>query len=272
MLVVYSVLDAGELYNVSHDGIVGGLSRSLVQLNFPVALVAIPLALLALDVLPRGAWLAGAPALGLCALVPLVVDPDDLDARPQNALPAVGVGLALLLTVSAVRRAGFRLATWRRSDRVRGAIALAIVLASLPWFTAEAGFHFPGDVFLTEESYAEPGEAPTAAVHLGHHHGFAGTLLVLAALLLSRPRVLGTRLRHVYAATLSLMLAYGIANLVQDLWHEQLVKRGWTERDIPSALLPEPGVMWALILAGAALVYALGFARRPRLAEPAIIT
>ena len=272
VLVVYSVLEPGDLYNVSRDGAAGGLSRALVQLNFPIALVAIPLAILALDALPRRAWLAGAPALALCALVPVVVDPGDLDARLQNVLPALGVALAFLLTIAAGRRVGSGLAPWRSADRIRLVVALVAVLVSLPWFTAEAGFHFPGDLFLTEEPYAEPGKAPTAAVHLGHHHGFAGTLLVLAALVLSRPRLAGRRVRHAYATLLSLMLAYGVANLVQDFWHEQVLKRGWTSADIPSVLLPESSVMWALVLAGAALAYALGFARRAEPAEPAIIT
>jgi hypothetical protein len=272
VLVVYSVLESSELYNVSREGLAGGASRALVQLNFPIALLAIPLVVLALDALPRRAWIAGAPALALFALVPFVVDPGDLDARPANVLPAVGVVVGAVLTAAAARRAGVGFAPSRLTDRERIAVALAVVLVSLPWFTAELGFHFPGDVLLTEEPYAEPGKAPTAAVHLGHHHGFAGTLFVLAALLLSRPRLAGPRLEHAYAALLSLMLAYGAANLVQDLWHEQVVKRGWTSADIPSALQPELGVMWGLVLVGAALAYALGFARRAVPAQPAIIS
>lgn len=271
VFVVYSVLAPSELYNVSRDGVAGGASRALVQLNFPLALLAIPLVLLALDALPRRAWLAGGPALALFSLVPFVVDPGDLDARPANVLPAMGVGIAAALTMAAARRAGVGFAPSRAGDRVRIGVALVVVLVSLPWITAELGFHFPGDVFLTEELYAEPGEAPTAAVHLGHHHGLAGALLVLAALLLSRPRLAGRRLEHAYAALLSLMLAYGTANLVQDLWHEQVLKRGWTSADIPSALQPELGVMWALVLVGAAAAYGLGFARRVETAEPAII-
>ena len=250
----------------------GGFSRALVQLNFPIALIAIPLVLLALDALPRRAWLAGAPALALCALVPLVVDPDDLDARPQNLLPAAGVVVAAVLTAAAARRTGVVFAASRPSDRVRAVAALAVVLVSLPWFAAELGFNFPGDVFLSEELYAEPGKGATAAVHLGHHHGFAGALFVLSALVLSRARLVGPRLVHAYAALLSLMLAYGSANILQDFWHEQVVKRDWTSRDIPTVLVPEPSLMWALVLAAAALAYALGFARRSELAEPAIIS
>ena len=62
-------LDPSELYSVTHEGIAGGLGRALVQLDFPhVAGVAIPIALLALDALPRRAWLVGAPAIALCAV------------------------------------------------------------------------------------------------------------------------------------------------------------------------------------------------------------
>lgn len=271
VLVVYSVLEPVELYNVSRDGIDGGLSRALVQLNFPLALVAIPLALLALDALPRRAWLAGGPALALCALVPLTVDPGDLDARSWNALPALGVALAVGLTVVAARRAGIGFAPRRSGDAVRVGVAAGVVLLSLPWFTAEAGFHLPGGVFQTSELYAEPGEEAAAAVHLGHHHGFAGTWLVLAALLLSRPHLVGERVRRVFSFLLSLMLTYGAANLVQDFWHEQVVKRGWTETDIPSVLQPEPSAMWALVVGTAALVYALGFARSTHPRERVII-
>ena len=35
------------------------------------------------------------------------------------------------------------------------------------------------------------------------------------------------------------MLAYGSVNLAQDFWLEQVVKRGWTDEAIPSALRPD---------------------------------
>lgn len=269
VLVVYSLLDPAELYSVWRQGLAGGSSRALVQLNFPVALIAIPLSLLALSALPRRAWLAGAPAIGLCAIVfvPGVVDPGDLDARWVNAFPAVGVVLAVALAFRAVRGARVRFAPARRGDVARIVAAVLAILASLPWIAAEAGFHLPGGVFLTDEVYAEPGEASTAAVHLGHHHGFAGTLFLLSALLLSRPRPGGVGVGRAYSALLSLMLVYGAANLVQDLWHEQVVKRDWTSRDIPSVLEPALTGMWGLVLAGAVLAYALGFARRGGLAQ-----
>ena len=107
VLVVYSVLDPAELYNVSGDGLEAGASRALVQSNFPIALVALPIVLLALDVLPRRAWLVGAPR----ARAPRARPGDRRRRRsrrapPPNALPALGVALALALTIAAARRAG----------------------------------------------------------------------------------------------------------------------------------------------------------------------
>jgi hypothetical protein len=311
VLVTYSRIDASELYSVTHEGIAGGLGRALVQLDFPhVAGVAIPIALLALDVLTvpvrpesasadsghgetreggrsavaslrpsvllRGAraWFVGAPAIALCAVFawPGVVDADDLDPKAANAIPALGVVLVAGLTVAAARRAGSGFAPRRSGDGARIAVAVAVVLVSLPWIAAELGFHLPGGVFLTDDPYAEPGEGVTAAVHLGHHHGLMGALLVLFALLLSRPRLLHLNLGRAYSLLVSALLAYGAANLVQDFWHEQVVKRGWTEHDIPSVTTPRVAAVWVLVVAGTALAFALGFGRGAERAEPAIIT
>lgn len=263
VLVVYSLVEPDRLRNVSHEGIAGGLSRALVHLNYPVALVAILLVLLALAALPRRAWWVGAPALALCAVVawPGVVDQGDFDARVVNAVPAVGVTVALAMTVAAARHAGASFAPRRRGDGVRIAIAVLAVLVGLPWIAAELGFHFPPWIFLTDEPYQEPGHPVTAAVHLGHHHGLAGMLFLFAALLLSRPWIPNARLRVVYRALVSLLLLYGTVNLVQDLWHEQIVKRGWTARDVPEAIEPRLNVIWLLMLAGAGVAYGLGFAR-----------
>ena len=51
-------------------------------------------------------------------------------------------------------------------------------------------------------------------------------MLVLTALLLSRVAVASAGLRLVVESCLGLMLAYGVVNLVQDAWNEQLYKRG----------------------------------------------
>jgi hypothetical protein len=248
VLVTYARLDPSELYHTSVDGLAGGLGRSLVLVNFPIALAAVALALLAMSVLPPRAWLVAGPAIAACWVVPLVVDQDDLDARPANAIPALGVLAALGLTVAATRRAGTGFAPALPGDLLRVAVAVLVMLASLPWATAEVGFHFPGDVFMGEELLREGDGTLLAAVHLGHHHGTDGALLVLTALLLSRARIQQPRLRLVSTAYLGLMLAYGGVNCVQDLWFEQVVKRGWTDTTIPSALLPGARPIWAVIL------------------------
>ena len=277
VLAVYSLVDPSETYEVTRSGLEGGLSRALVLLNFPIALASLVLILLALDALPRRAWLVGAPALALCAVVgwPGVVDPHDLDARSVNAIPAVGVVLAFGLTIAAGRRAGWGFAPTRTGDRARVVAAIVLVAVSIPWIAAAVGVHFPQGVFLTSELYAEPGEEARAAVHLGQHHSTAGFLLALSALLLSRPRLTGHRLRTAYAVLVSLMLAYGVANVVNDLWHEQVVKRGWASWDVPEATQPSLNLTWALVLVATVLLYAGGFGR-PRTEDeslqPAIIT
>jgi hypothetical protein len=255
VLVTYSRLDPAELYHTSHDGLAGGLSRSLVLLNFPVALVAIALVLVAVGALPRAVWWVAGAAIALCAIVawPGVVDQDDLDARPINAVPTLGLLLALALTMLAARRAGASFAPRLIGDHMRIAAAAVVIVLSLPWVAAEVGFHLPGDVFLGEEPYREKDGTVLAAVHLGHHHGLDGALLVLTALLLSRPRPAGRRLRAALAVYLGLMFAYGAVNFAQDFWLEQVVKRGWTDASIPSALVPGARPIWLVVLALAAL-------------------
>jgi hypothetical protein len=248
VLVTYSRLDATELYNVSHEGLAGGLGRAVVLLNFPIALVAVALALLAVAALPPTAWLIAGPAIALSAVVPFAVDQDDLDVRWINAIPALGVVLALSLTFASTRRAGATFASRRAGDPLRLVVAALVLVFSLPWIAAELGFHLPGDVFLGEELYREEDGRLFAAVHLGHHHGGDGTMLVLTALLLSRVPIRPGALRILYTGYLGMMLAYGAVNLVQDLWHEQAVKRGWTDLDIPSALLPGARPIWLVIV------------------------
>jgi hypothetical protein len=253
VLVTYSRIDPTDTYNVSRTGLAGGLSRSVTVLNFPIALVAIALALLAVAALPRAAWWAAAPAIVLCATIPLFNDQSDLDARWVNAIPALGVLLVVGLTVTATKRAGPSCAPRRPGDRARVVAAVVVLLLALPWVAAELGFHFPGDVFMGEELAREEDGRVIAAVHLGHHHGMDGALLFVTALLLSRMRVPQGRLRIAVLGYLGLMLAYGGVNFAQDLWHEQIVKRGWTDTGIPSALLPGARPIWLVIVALAVL-------------------
>ena len=72
----------------------------------------------------------------------------------------------------------------------------------------------------------------------------------------------GPVLRHVTAAYLALMLVYGLTNMANDLWTEQVVKRGWTSWQIPDVLHPEASAAWAAMLAVAALIYVASFRTR----------
>jgi hypothetical protein len=45
-------------------------------------------------------------------------------------------------------------------------------------------------------------------------------------------------------------------NFANDAWHEQLVKRGWLDWQIPSALQPRLHWIWLLILGLTIVVYA----------------
>ena len=254
ILVTYSRLEPPALYHVSNDGLAGGLSRAVVELNFPIALVAIATALLALGVLPRRAWWIGGPAIVLSAVtaVPGVVDQDDLDARWVNAVPVAGVALAFGLTIAASRRAGTGFAPRRRFDGVRIAIAVLVLLLSIPWLAALLGFYLPEGIFIMERPGLEDDGKAIAAVHLGQHHGFMGSLLLLTGLLLSRPRLAAGRLATAASLYVSLACAYGAVNMTQDYWNEQLVKRGWVDWAIPSALHPTLEPIWLVTLALAA--------------------
>src|SRR5215208_6638059 len=107
--ITYARVPPYELYHVSGAGLGGGVGRALVFVDFPVALVAVAVLPVVLDRLPgaRAAFAAIVAAL-LSALViwPGVVDDGDLDARPVNVLPALGVALTLGLTAAAASRGG----------------------------------------------------------------------------------------------------------------------------------------------------------------------
>ena len=244
-LVTYSRIEPRDLYHVSGSGLTGGLSRALVFLNFPTALAAIAIVLLVAD---RTRW-GWAPVLtvALCALivVPGVVDEADLDAKWINALPPIGVALAFVLTLRAGRGG------WgeRRGDRIRIAAAVVLGIVALPWMFALAGFYLPGsDVIYHGE----------ARVHLGEHHGLEGYLVVVTALLLSRQL---PRMRHPtpLAIYLSTMIAYGLGNMANDAWYEQIVKRGWTGWRIPGVFHPGLTWMWGLVIVVGAAIFFIAF-------------
>jgi len=242
--VTYSRLPPEQLYNVSGEGIAGGASRTLVFLNFPVAFAAI--AILALV----GGRLAPAGIL-LCAVaaVPGVLDLDDLDARPVNALPALGVAIAVALTI--LRRHRLRDSP-RWGDPIRLGLAIPLALISVPWLFAEAGFFAPDPIFSEEIPVGET----LSAVHLGGHHGTYGVLLALSALALSRVA------RSAWASGyIALMLAYGTAIGLEDFWHEQIQKRGASDWTFPTLIEPRLTWGWVAILVAAAAVELLWFRR-----------
>ena len=243
ILVTYSRVPAGELYHVTGSGLMGGgASRALVFLNFPVALVALPILALLYERLPTRALRAVAVvAAVLCTPVfwPGVVSQGNLDARPVNAICALGVLLALLLTVAVARRGGLERWERRPGDRWRLLLVVPLVLVALPWFGADAGVFLngvPGLGRLFQSGPYSHGLPGVPAVHHGHHHGMDGLLLVVSALLLWR--ALGTArsrgLRNVVSAFLALMLCYGLAIMANDFWIEQVNKRDWTAWVIPA--------------------------------------
>ena len=65
-----------------------GLSRAAVHTNWPFALVAIVLVLVAMRELPRRAWWLAGPAIALCATMPLFVSQSHLNARWRTSSPA----------------------------------------------------------------------------------------------------------------------------------------------------------------------------------------
>ena len=137
-----------------------------------------------------------------------------------------------------------------------------MLLVSIPWIAAILGFYLPEGIFIMERPAIEDG-VTIAAVHLGQHHGFMGALIVVSALLLSRPRLPPGRLAWAIRLYVSLAFAYGAVNMTQDAWNEQLWKRGTVDWKIPSALEPRPEPIWLVTLALAALT-ALALHRESR--------
>jgi hypothetical protein len=267
VLVAAARVATAELYNVSETGIVGGAGRALVFVGYPTAFVAIAiLALLVERLRRRWVLVVAAVAAVLCATVawPGVVEQSDLDAKPANAFAGIGVLISVGLTVFALARGGIGAVRpfGSRWDIARLALAVVLLLASIPWILADVGVKAEdvpglGALFMSGEVLPEPGHPDLIAVHLGHHHGMDGTLLALAALALSRTfsSVRGRIMPHALGFYLSLMLVYGLANALQDFWLEQLVKRGTTSHRIPTLTVPEASPAWAAIVAAALLIH-----------------
>jgi len=255
IVVTYARIPARELYHVSGSGLTGGTSRALVFANFPVALVALAILGSIYGRLRRSLRPVAAVAGALCAVVfwPGVVSQANLDAKPVNALAAVGVLLALVLSI-AVARSGLTRPEHRRWDVARIVAAAVLLVLSAPWVAADLGFFLNGvpvlgAVFHTAKPFPDVYPFPPT-VHHGHHHGMDGYLLVVTVLLLSRLRP-----GRALSAYLALMLCYGLANIANDLWIEQVWKRGWVSWQLPNVLEPRPTAAWAVILAGTGAIW-----------------
>jgi hypothetical protein len=266
VVATYSRFPTSLLYNVFHSGLAAGFGRELVALNFPFALVGIALVGMAWPRLRGALRVAGIAAILMCAVVKFAVDQANLDAKPLNAVPALGV----LLAVALVLAVGVGAERQRRGDRLRLGIAGVMIFFAAPLIAAELGFFLDGVPFLgwffqTGRVTRQP-ILPSLehAVHHGQHHGWQATMLALTALGLSRlprPRVLD--------GYLALMLAYGIGNLVNDDWLEQVWKRGWTNVRMPDVTTPWPMTWgWGPVLAGAVVIWWFWF-RQPSRTTPA---
>jgi hypothetical protein len=278
VFVTYWRLPPTELWKTTHGGFVGGAGRAFVFLSFSAAVVAPAVLAIVWDRLEdRRARRLALVAFVLCATVaiPGVQTQNDLDPKWANVPQVVGVALAVLLMAWATRSGRqVQTRTSRAGDRARLVVAAVSLLFAAPYIAAELGFFLDGVpllgwFFQTGVIKPEPGAGYAhAAVHHGHHHGMDGFLLAVSALLLSR--LVGTiRSRGLRAATafyLSLMLVYGLTNQAEDLWIEQVAKRGWTNWLIPNVLQPKLSLAWLAMLIVAALLYRTVF--RPRGPRP----
>jgi len=257
ILVTYSRVPHGELYHVDGDGLSGGLSRVLVFVNWPGALIATVVLGIVVERVRRPFIALTALALCLVIAIPGVLDQSHLVAKWINVIPAIGVGLVVALTASAIQSGGIGGWGSSRGDGVRIAILTVLVVVSVPWILAQQGIYsgdIPGlrSIVLSKQVYE--GEA---AVHLGEHHGFIGVQVIVAVLLLSRelPRLRPGWRRTALAAWMSGLFAYGLGNVANDAWGEQVVKRGWSGWEMPSVVRPSGTWLWLVVLAVGAAIF-----------------
>ncbi len=197
-------------------------------------------------------WRRGDRGGGRGPLAPAALGPVAAAWTTAEAIQARGVG-------------GF--APWAPSDRCRLALGGALLGLALPWLFADLG-RYVDDAPLLGRLYLGcrvPGRSERVAVHLGHHHGLDGALLAWTALALSRqlPNLSPGRGTAVCSVALAALLVYGLARAAEDAWLEQVVKRGWTGRRLPSLVERGRPVGWRAWLGTAALGLAVDRWWRP---------
>lgn len=216
-----------------------GVRQLAVFLRHPFAPAAVPLGALAFG---RSGRQRAPGALGRALAAGIGVGVRASLTRPDAgvAAAAAAVAGALALTVEATVRRGIGgVAPRRRGDGLRGALGLGLLVVAHPWVLADLGVAVGdvpllGAVFLSRQRL--PPGAAGPAVHLGHHHGMDGALLAWTGLALSRQiaAVPPGPLRESLSSTLAGLTVYGLARAGEDVWYEQVVKRGWTTRRLPS--------------------------------------
>lgn len=107
----------------------------------------------------------------------------------------------------------------------------------------------PDGIFVMERPFTAVGGAVEPAVHLGHHHGLDAALFMISAMLLSRVILRAGKRATAARWYISLLFAYGLVNLVEGAWNEQLLTHGWVHWTMPSAQNPGLTVMWLIIIA-----------------------
>lgn len=267
VFVTYSRTPIQELYRVRTGGLEQGAGRTLAFIGFPVGLAALAIVPFAVDRLQRRATAVAAvaaSALGAAVLWPGALDESGLEAAPARILAALGVLLALALTLAAWHEHGRGPLQREPGDRVRLIAAAVFFVIALPWLAADLGLSLDrvpmlGSIYLTDQLASQPSRVGLfPAVHDGHHHGMDGVLLAWAALLVSRGLawLRQARVRAALTFYIAFLFVYGTANAIQDAWLEQIVKRGWSSYELPSFLVPAASLAW---LAVAALTAMLGF-------------
>lgn len=274
ILVTYTRTPVHELYHVRTGGIAAGAGRAVAFVGFPLGLAALAVLPIVIDrARRRHVCLAALAAIVLATAVlwPGALDEAGLDATPARVLAAAGVCLALALTLTAWRSTGAGAFGHEHGDRLRLLSALMLAAIALPWMAADLGLsldHVPGlgSIYLTDQLASQPSRPGLhPSVHDGHHHGMDGVLLAWTALLLTRalPQLRHRTTQIVLATYASFLLVYGVANALQDVWTEQIVKRGWTSYELPNVLVPSLHLAW-LVIAVASAVAAFLLARATR--------